>query len=222
MLLKLLNTSEQLTETIISKTLKDSNYRVYAQLLISKVINRNSDILEKVDKEFFWQASFDFVIYNSNSLPVLVIEFDGPCHEQYEKQKQSEIKKNRLCQFVGLPLIRIGDTYIEEHDKISLLEYILNRFLLWDNEGKELTNQMYEILANSTEEELKVLTKGGFIDPIIDPTFVFDSKYPFPATIEIAKRLWNDYRIVSIFLPRQFGPTQRELFGKRRRTIKIN
>ena len=196
--LKLLNTSEYLTEQVLRQALAGTNFRVFAQLPLRKVIQREKgEELSKRDRAFLDSSELDFVVYNEDSFPQLAIEFDGPAHETYEDQKTSDIRKNRLCQQAGLPLLRIGDIHLEEHDKTTLLEYILLRFVAWMDEKDEILAEVNEYIATLTTERLKELTEGGFLDPEIDPTFLFDLRHPFPATAQLASQLYSDFGIVS-------------------------
>lgn len=196
--LRLLNTSEYLTEQSLRRALEGTTFRVFAQLPLNKVIQlEKSDRISRSESKFLQDSELDFVIYNQDSLPELAIEFDGPAHRAYERKKRSDIKKNRLCRMAGLPLIRVGDIHLEQHDKTTLLEYMINRFVSWHTEIDGILAEINEYLSMISEEEFEQLTEGGILDPEIDPTFIFNLRHPFPASAEIAKRLYAEHRIVS-------------------------
>jgi very-short-patch-repair endonuclease len=199
--LPLLNTSEYLTERSIRQALEETNYRVYAQLPLNKVIQRErGDKLSSGDRKFLQKSELDFVIYNQNSLPELAIEFDGPAHRACEKKRQNDIRKNRLCKRAGLPLVRVSDVHLEQHDRTTTLEYMINRFVSWHDEINGILDEIKERLSEASEEEIERLTEDGILDPDIDPTFIFDLRHPFPGTIEVANRLYADFKIVSPYL----------------------
>ena len=141
--LQLLNTSEYLTEQVLRRALEGTSYRIFAQLPLRRVIQREKgDKLSKADKRFLASSELDFVVYNEESLPELAVEFDGPSHETYEGQQARDIRKNRLCQRAGLRLIRIADVHLEEHDKTTLLEYMITRFVSWQAERDQILEEI--------------------------------------------------------------------------------
>jgi hypothetical protein len=85
-----------------------------------------------------------------------------------------------------------------ELDKFTILEYILIRFLAWQNESTEIHNEIAEYLETLDDSQQLSLLEGGFLDPTIDPSFLFDLKHPFPRTQEVANRLLDKYKILSI------------------------
>ena len=200
--LQLLNTSEYLTGQTLRRALEGTRYGIYARLPLKAVIQREKgEALSRADKNFLNTSELDFVVYDEHSVPQLAIEFDGPSHEAYEDQQARDIRKNRLCQRAGLRLIRIGDIHLEEHDKTTLLEHIITRFVSWQVEKDEILAEINEYIATLTEQHFEDLTEGGVLDPDIDPTFTFDLRHPFLAANETANRLYTDFGIVSRHLP---------------------
>jgi very-short-patch-repair endonuclease len=196
--LRLLNRSEYLTDRVLRRALQGTSYSINAQVPLSKVIQREKgETLSRAEKNFLNTSEIDFIVYDGDSLPQLAIEFDGPAHEAYEDQQARDIRKNRLCRRAGLPLIRIGDIHLEEHDKTTLLEYIVTRYVCWQAEKDEILREISEYVTRLPEEELERLTEGGVLDPEIDPTCIFDLRHPFPSTNERASKLYEDFGIVS-------------------------
>ena len=95
----------------------------------------------------------------------------------------------------GLPLIRIGDVHLEQHDRVTLWEFIVRRFVAWQAEKEELFAELYEYLETAPEEDVAHLTEDGILDPIIDPTVIFDLRHPFPGTAELAHRIYTQFGI---------------------------
>jgi len=202
--LQLLNTSEYLTGQTLRRALEGTRYGIYARLPLKAVIQREKgEALSRADKNFLNTSELDFVVYDEHSVPQLAIEFDGPSHEAYEDQQARDIRKNRLCQRAGLRLIRIGDIHLEEHDKTTLLEHIITRFVSWQVEKDEILAEISEYVKTLSEDELGRLTEGGILDPEIDPEFTFDLRHPFPATKDAASRLHANFGIVSPHLDSQ-------------------
>lgn len=195
--LRLLNTSEYLTEQVLLKALEGTGYRVHAPLPLHRVVQREpGEIIPQRDKKYLQTSELDFVVYNPESYPEFAVEFDGPIHQEAE-QRRKDVRKNRICEMAGLPLVRITDIHLEEYEKCSLLEYMIRRFVAWKAEEDEVLAEINEYLATLSEEEFRRLTQDGFLDPTIDPSVIFDLRHPFPGTAELAERLYAQYGILS-------------------------
>lgn len=173
---RLHNTSEYKTSRILEAVLLKAGFRVHPELALSRVLDSDGESLSKPERNTLNSASFDFVVYNQDSFPEFAVEFDGPDHQTQEEKKQSDARKNLLCFRAGLPLLRINDQFLTEYEMTSLLEYIVRRFVDWRNEWDRLEEQY------------------GSMD---DPTIMWDLEHPFPASLEIAERLYSTYGVVS-------------------------
>lgn len=192
---RLFNTSEYKTFGILRRALlQDTEFFPYPELPLNKVIEEEKgDDISKKEKATLNAASFDFVVYNRASLPQFAIEFDGPCHATDEKKQQSDARKNRLCGLAGLPLLRIDDAFLNEYEKTSLLEYVIGRFLAWSSGDDCLPSE------GSRQAEREIHPPDDSQEPEYedDPSIMFDLGHPFPASIEVAKRLYSAYGIVT-------------------------
>jgi len=195
MLKKFLNTSEFKSLKIIEKTLKNSKYKVFPGLPLYAVFGNRDNEFNREEKRYIHESTFDFVIFNEKSFPQLAIEFDGPVHDIYKKKRMSDIKKNRICMKQGLYLLRIRDFHLKEYEKITILEYILLRFIRWNIERNKLVQDMYDFFESLSEEEFEEYTRDGVLDPSIDPTVIFDLRYPFPGIEDIKERISSIYGI---------------------------
>ena len=136
------------------------------------------------------------VVDQQSKIPLFEIEFDGPHHKDI-RQKTRDIKKNRMCSLARFPLLRVNNTHIYEHDKTTLLEYMLRRYSAWPAERKRLTGEITEYISTLTEEQFDHLTEGGVADPSIDPQFLFNLDDPFPGVTRVAERLYRQFGIVT-------------------------
>jgi very-short-patch-repair endonuclease len=195
MLKKFLNTSEYKSLEIIERTLKNSNYKVFPELPLYKIFDNKNNEFSKEEKRYIHESTFDFVIFNEKSFPQLAIEFDGPVHDIHKEKIMSDIKKNRICKKQGLYLLRIRDFHLKKYEKITILEYILLRFIRWNIEQKKLVQDMYDFFESLSKEEFEEHTRDGVLDPSIDPTVIFDLRYPFPGIEDVKKRMRNIYGI---------------------------
>jgi len=195
MLKKFLNTSEYKSFEIIERALKDSNYKVFPGLPLYEIFNNKNNEFSKEERRYIRDSTFDFVVFDEKTFPQLAIEFDGPVHDICEKKMLSDIKKNRICKKQGLYLLRIRDFHLRKYEKITVLEYILLRFIRWNIEQKKLVQDMYDFFGSLNEEKFEECTRDGVLDPSIDPTVIFDLRYPFPGIEDVKKRMRNIYGI---------------------------
>lgn len=186
------NTSEHKSFGILDRVLRDIGFTVNRQSKLDDVIEVDKSTLNHQEKETLRNASFDFVVYDQASIPQFAVEFDGPCHENEQKRK-SDIRKNRLCSMAGLQLLRIGDNFLTEYEKISLLEYVVRRFVDWRKDSDEVSQEESDIAAylaatGASEEEY---------DRMRDPQIMWDLMHPFPASLKIAEALFSTFGVVS-------------------------
>lgn len=75
-----------------------------------KFLDENEDL-----KKFVLNNShIDFAIYSENiNKPLLAIEVDGKYHN-YEEQKQRDYKKEKILEYMDIPLLRIPSKAIWE------------------------------------------------------------------------------------------------------------
>lgn len=196
---RILNASEQQTDEVLRSSFAGTGYRIFARLPLAKVIQREPrETLSNKDREFLKESELDFVVVNADSRPEFAVEFDGPYHQLVNHIKP-DARKNKLCDLAKLPLLRITDTELEEFDKYTILEFIVMRFLTWQNEYKEIEQDIAEYVETLDERQRQELLDGCIADPSIDSAFHFDLRHPFPRTRELAKRLLTEHGVVSLF-----------------------
>lgn len=194
---------ERETLEILDKVLQRTPYRVFSKVRLSDVLGKErGENLSSDDYNFLLTAHFDFVVYERRGYmsPVFAVEFDGP-HHQEATQVKRDIKKNRLCMRAKLPLLRIGYAELEEHDQVTLLEFMLQRFVAWQREHGQIVTEIGSYMAGLEPEEVDRLTEGGLLDPSIDPSFIFDINHIFPGIPKVARRLLGRFGILTPYLP---------------------
>ena len=187
------NTSEHKSFLVLDKVLRETGFSVCRELQVDKVIDLDKTILSKPERDTLRHGSFDIVIYNQESYAEFAIEFDGPWHLKDEKKRKSDIRKNRLCSMAGLRLLRIGDEFLTEYEKTSLLEYVVRRFVDWRDEYDQISQEESDIVerlaaTGASEEEY---------DRVQDPQIMWDLEHSFPASLRIAEALYSNYGVVS-------------------------
>jgi hypothetical protein len=89
-------------------------------------------------------------------------------------------------------LLRIDDSFLTEYEEVSLLGYIVKRFVAYRNKMKDIYREVNERLSDAS-----LFGDADDYDPWNDPGFIFDINHPFPISTEIATRLYKNYGIVT-------------------------
>lgn len=187
---RILEFREPEVDTILQRQLAKEGYRIQPKVGLSDALAKDrDDHLSEREFSYFTRAHLDFLVTRDN-MPVFAVEFDGAHHFADDRTIENDVIKNRLCKQAGLPLLRVTSSEIEEHDKVTLLDYMLMRYGAW---GKEYPSIMHEI------EEFAA-TIGPDYDPDnlivdLDPSFHFDLKHPFPGREIVVERLWRNHRV---------------------------
>jgi Protein of unknown function (DUF2726) len=191
---RLFSTSEYKTNKILETVLRETGYTVRPELALNKVLQIDEhEVLSKPERNTLNSSSFDNVVYNEDSWPEFAVEFDGPHHHQDPKQRASDIRKNLLCQKAGFPLLRIGDEFLTEYERTSLLEYLIQRFVAWKKDHSQISEAQQEIGNYLAAKGAAEVEYKGMDDPLI----MWDLLHPFPGSIEIAKSLYAKYGVVT-------------------------
>lgn len=125
--------TENLTKELLKNILNDSKYKsIWFKMHVSlrDFIKNNNHDLTNDEYKFYMNpnAHADFLIYNKMSrMPVCVIEVDGVSfHEQQEKQKERDSKKNSILNKAGIPILRLKTNESQEAVRIrNFLDEIL-------------------------------------------------------------------------------------------------
>jgi len=177
-------------DTILQRQLVKEGYRILPKVGISDALAKDrGDYLSQREFDYFTRAHLDFLVTRDN-MPVFAVEFDGAYHFLDDRTIENDVIKNRLCKHAGLPLLRITSSGIEEYDKITLLDYMLMRYVAWQREYPLIMHEIKEFAA----------TIGPDYDPDnlavdLDPSFHFDLRHPFPALNIVVERLWRNHSI---------------------------
>jgi len=188
---RLLYFREPDVRNILERCLVREGYRIYAKVRLQDVIDRDrSERLPTREFDYLTRAHLDFVVAK-NEMPVFAVEFDGQHHLYDAKAIERDVIKNSLCKAADLPLLRITSTETQEPDRLTLLEYMLIRYVAWGREGDDLMEELAEFAT----------TIGPEADPDdyavdLDPTVQFDLKHPFPGTRDVRERLLREFGIM--------------------------
>lgn len=195
---RICNTSESYTFRELEKGLGISEWRVFPKMALSDVFDSSSPQLSGKDKNYFFSPThFDFVVCDLNHIPQFAVEFDGPCHFDYEEKKKKDIKKNRICALEKFPLLRVSDVELELHDSVSLLYYMAFRFKKWHEESSQIRQAIEEQKQRLSQEEIDQILSSGILPPFMElgAEFFFNVSYSFPLTEKVKSKINNIYRI---------------------------
>ena len=193
--------NERETLTILDRTLASSPFRVFSKLRLIDVIGPEpNERLSAEDRNFLMTAHLDFVVYDRSGYlaPVFAVEFDGPHHDT-EPQITRDIRKNRLCAEAKLPLLRIREPVLEKHEQTTLLQFMIERFVTWNNEKRILDREIQERVSSMSKAEFEALTEEW--SPSFDSAFLFNLQHPFPGVLRVSQRLFSAYSIFTDYLP---------------------
>lgn len=130
---RLTTNDEMLAKRILGGTLAGSSWAFAMKIRLQDVLEL--DGLNESEWSLYTTGHFDFVVCRSlNDMPVFAIEIDGLSHAD-PKQVRLDIIKNRLCVSAGLPLVRLSVDALDEDEGISILAWLVERFVSWQEQG---------------------------------------------------------------------------------------
>jgi hypothetical protein len=183
---RLTTKSERIAKQILGGTLARSGWAFAMKIRLQDVLEL--DRLNEAEWSLYTSGHFDFVLYrSSDDMPVFALEIDGPSHEN-PKQISLDIIKNRLCASAGLPLLRVGVDALDETAEISVLEWLVERFVSW--------------------EEQSSAYRADQLSPIVHHIVL-----PFLGNPALTTRLFNDFGI-AVGVKNSAVLSQVEVFGQ--------
>ncbi len=209
---KILYLREPEVHTILQRRLASEGYFIWPKQGIEEIMGAEpQDYLNNSELQYLKHAHFDFVVAHKDQA-IFVVEFDGIDHINDPVVTERDVVKNRLCKLADLPLLRVMSTEIQELDQITVLDYMLMRYVAWKNEYPEIIKEIEELASRMglvmTREEgrptlveqkesslgLKNYNPENLCTDL-DPSFHFDLRHPFPGTALVRARLWRNYKI---------------------------
>lgn len=126
MLKKLQNKYEKLTNDYVDEVCKRYGALTYAKVRLADVFKIEGSGISNELYSYALKAHFDTIVYDSDLLPLFAVEFDGSTHIFDQKQIDNDLKKNTLCEELGLPLLRISSDHLnKEHRGTNLLSWFI-------------------------------------------------------------------------------------------------
>ncbi len=122
----LLNRSEEAVFHELHKIASDNGFRVFSKPRLSDVIKKDNTHLTSREFDFYTRSHCDFVLTDTQSRPLMIVEYDGPLHQLSMKQRERDEIKNELCRRAEIGLLRINDRYVTRlYRGMSVLRWIV-------------------------------------------------------------------------------------------------
>jgi len=180
--------SEVRTDSVLRTTLEKRGYRVERNVRVSDVIELDRQDLSGEEMHCYRTMHFDFTVTQGDyGTPRFVVEFDGPHHTLDSSAAHLDAVKNDLCRRAELPILRVSSRELEQNERVSLLAWMLERWVAWQQEGRGLRGQV-------NAERARLLGSGMHPDEVADSgpasaEFYFDLSHPYPAVLTVEARL---------------------------------
>ncbi len=104
---RLLNLPESVTDTRLREICRDFDAKVYAKVRVADVLSIEGSGIDDELFSFGLKSHFDFVITESDDIPIFAVEFDGLGHGSLEARRRDQLK-NRLCDHFEFPVLRVN------------------------------------------------------------------------------------------------------------------
>ena len=125
-----LNKYEEITYSKIKAITDGVDAHVFPKVRLADILPINRSGISGSDFRFALQSHVDFLVIDSEHLPLFSVEFDGPTHKAPEQIKR-DTTKNRLLKHFGHPYIRINSRYLDsKYRGLDLLTYFIDVWFL--------------------------------------------------------------------------------------------
>lgn len=124
-----LNFSERMTMKQLRTLAAEFGYNVYPNFRVKDAFPlRNKD--HGLPSDLYnasMRQSFDFLICDKEEVALFAVEFDGPHHKSDPQTIASDKRKNEICKYFNLPLLRIEDQHLSSvFNRVSYLTWVIS------------------------------------------------------------------------------------------------
>jgi len=124
----LVNTGEEKTNRYLTIASAKNGASVYPKVGLKDALNINRTGLSSKEYKYALMAHFDFVVALPGEKVSFAIEFDETHHINNEWQAQKDFLKNRICEKLGIPLLRVGEQSFRSIDNNTLLLWLCDSY----------------------------------------------------------------------------------------------
>lgn len=136
----IVNDYEESTELALNRVAKKQNARVFSKIRVADAIDINDSGLSNEVYSYALKAHFDFVFTDSSSIALFAVEFDENHHFTDPKTIHRDKLKKRVCENLGLPLLRIDKAYLSRVGQFAtVLDWLIE---MWFMEQEWMRKQM--------------------------------------------------------------------------------
>jgi hypothetical protein len=123
----LVNLGEAETDAILRDIAEELGVRIFVRPRLADVVEIFGSGISDPEYSFALRAHLDFVVADPDGRARFAVEFDGPYHDTADARRRDAMK-NRICQHLGLPLLRIDADYLRTVKGFRLLAWLVD---LW-------------------------------------------------------------------------------------------
>jgi hypothetical protein len=123
---RLLNKSEEATNTILKEVCEEWGAHVFIKVRLADVFPIEGSGIAHADYHFVLQSHFDFIVTNADLTPLFAVEFDSAYHLS-DVQRRRDAQKDALCVRFECPLLRINTRYLcKDYRDMDLLSWFVH------------------------------------------------------------------------------------------------
>lgn len=126
---KILNKSELVVDSKLEKVCSAWDARVFAKVRLADVFPISGSGISDTDYSYALKAHFDFVATEASTEPLFAVEYDGPLHSA-EIQRARDVRKDFLCEFFSLPLLRVKSNHLHRYRSLDLMSWFVDAWFL--------------------------------------------------------------------------------------------
>lgn len=122
------NKSEETAFELLQRAVSRNGGSVHIKVGVKEVLtDQLLRSLPSDHRSYAFKAHFDFLVADGESpySPLFAVEFDGGSHQDSSVKLRDE-KKNRICQAVELPILRINDIGFRRVGRYQILQWLVD------------------------------------------------------------------------------------------------
>jgi hypothetical protein len=124
---------ERETHAALEKAVSGTDRRVFPKVRVADALDITSSGLSDADYRYALAAHFDFVVAEGTDAVRFAVEFDGAFHERDSTVLGKDAQKNRICERLGMPLLRINAAFLRRMREFSIVEWLAECWFMYES-----------------------------------------------------------------------------------------
>lgn len=124
----LVNQGEEISHHYVAIASAYNGAKVYPKIGLKDALNILQSGLSNEEYKYALMAHFDFVVALPGEKMSFAVEFDEAHHVNKEEQAKKDFLKNRICEKLGMPLLRIGKQSFQRINDTVLLVWLCDSY----------------------------------------------------------------------------------------------